>query len=80
MSGALADPTAEDLQFACAAYFARTVSPTLRIDERAIIDALSCMPNAMLEMLESPEGWAELATLIVEGHQKSASSCQPVRH
>ena len=41
MSGALADPTAEDLQFACAAYFARTMSPTLRIDERAIIDALS---------------------------------------
>lgn len=74
------DPTAEDLQFACVAYFARTVSPSLRIDEREIFDALSCMPDAMLEMLESPEGWAELAAIVVDEQGGSASACQPVRH
>lgn len=54
-------PSDEDVQFNCAAYLVRDVSPILRIDEREVFDALSYVPDAMLPMLETPQGWTALA-------------------
>lgn len=54
-------PSEEDLQFNCAAYLTRDLSPILRLDEREVFDALTCVPDSMLHMLETRHGWAALA-------------------
>lgn len=68
-------PTDEDVQFTCAAHLVRALAPNLRIDEREIFDALTCVPDSMLDMLKSPQGWTELAA-----HVSADLGCDPINY
>ena len=49
-------------RLACADELVRQVAPLMRESEARVFDALTYVPDRMLDLLESPHGWAELAS------------------
>lgn len=54
----------EQAMFASAYALARQLAPILRVGEADIFQALGYVPDNMLGLLRTPEGWAALAAIV----------------
>lgn len=51
-------------QLASAYELSRRLAPLLRVGEEDVFQALTYVPDNMLPLLKSPEGWAALSALV----------------
>lgn len=55
---------AADAQYRCALALSDALAPVLRCTSAQVFDALSYVPDNMLSLLCSPEGWSALAQFV----------------
>lgn len=58
----------------------REVAPLLSMDEEAFFHELTHVPDNMLSLLDSPEGWETLAAWVASNLGAAAPGYQPRRH
>lgn len=54
----------DQAQYLAAVELARQIAPLLRVTEEQAFEALTYVPDSMLPLLQSPEGWAALAAFV----------------
>lgn len=67
-------------QFLSACQLSRELAPVLRVDDGRVFDALTYIPDNLLSLLSSPEGWAALAEFVAAELGARSPSYLPTRH
>ena len=67
-------------QFLSACQLSRELAPVLRLDDGRVFDVLTYVPDNMLSLLHSPEGWAALAEFVAAELGAPSPSYLPTRH
>lgn len=67
-------------QFLAARQFSREVAAALAVEAARVFDALTYVPDGMLALLDSPEGWSALAEYISAELGAAGRGYQPLRH
>lgn len=70
----------ERAQYLTALELARRIAPVLRVGELEALDALCVVPDEMLPLLRTPEGWKQLADYIAGTCGCSPTSFAPTIH
>lgn len=71
---------AERAQYLAACELARHLAPLLRLGEAEVFDALTYVPDEMLPLLETPEGWSTLAAHVAADLGVLTVTYSPTRH
>lgn len=74
------DPINELAQKSAAYELARQVAPLLRWSEQETFWELTYLPDEQLYLLETPQGWRELACFIAGAKGLGSPSYQPAIH
>jgi hypothetical protein len=71
---------AERAQYLAAVELSRELSAMLRVPEADVFEALTYVPDEMLPLLQSPEGWSALAALVAPEFGVLTVTYSPTRH
>lgn len=69
-----------DAQAIAAADLAAAIAPRLRSDFDEVWDALCRVPDNMLDLLHSPQGWMALASFIASDLGAEPPDYEPTKH
>lgn len=75
-----AERLAADATYYSAKELARQVAPFLHLPMGDVFDALTFMPNSMLCLLATPEGWGALANYVATETGANTTHYLPTRH
>jgi len=71
---------AKRAQFLAARQFSREVAAALAVEAERVFDALTYVPEGMLTLLHSPEGWSALADHTSAKLGAAGGGYEPLRH
>lgn len=71
---------AADAQFRCAHALSDALAPILRLTSAEVFDALTYVPDNMLPLLCSPEGWSALAQFVAADLGSPCLNYRPTVH
>jgi hypothetical protein len=86
LAGVLPDPEideqalAERARYHAALELAEQLGPLFAVTQAEVFDALCTIPDNMLSLLETPEGWAALAGYLAADFRMPLISYQPTIH
>jgi hypothetical protein len=72
--------TGLDADYICATEISRSAGGLIGVSEAEAFDALTFVPENLLPLLQSPEGWAALAGLIANGLGAEPPAFMPTVH
>lgn len=70
----------EHARYRAARELASQIAPLLAVTQSQVFDALCTVPDNMLSLLETPEGWAALASYIAADFDAEAPRYAPSIH
>ena len=71
---------AERAQYLAARELARQIAPLLGVTAEQAFEALTYVPDEMLPLLQSPEGWSALAAMVASRVGVLTATFVPTRH
>lgn len=85
LGAALAEPVEVqldplDAQAIAAGELARSIAPLIKSDVDRVWDALCRVPDNMLDLLHSPQGWMALASFIASDLGAEPPDYEPTKH
>ena len=82
LAAALAAPGVdhERAQYLTAIELSHQLAPRFGVGEADVFDALSAVPENMLDLLRSPDGWSALASFIAADFGIAMNNYQPTKH
>ena len=70
----------QDSRYLAAVELARQAAPVIGASEADVFDALTYVPDNMLDLLRSPEGWTALASFIAVDFGCAMNAYAPTVH
>ena len=68
------------IDLACASELARQLAPLLTTSEVEVLDVLCSVPDNMLSLLDTPEGWSALAGYVAGRLSMPSPGYTPTHH
>ena len=69
-----------DAQYKSAVALSRALSPRLGVTEAECFDAMCTIPDNLLSLLCSPQGWTAIASMVAADHGKADPGFMPALH